>query len=159
MQSISNPNDSMTSKKNPQKRAAHTYHQVSQQGISDRQMMAEVYRTAIKNLYLARDAYSNRKLDVMAGYNAKTIKIFDVLREELAASDALKDPEAAPLAKFLRHTYTDLILRLARVLRTPSPVDEFNALAEIIKPIYRAWAPPTPAADTESSTTTTITAG
>ena len=124
-----------------QKRATTAYNTMGNQHKNERELMAEAMRTVINNLTLARDAYLTKSFETMLEYNNKSIKIVDVLREELASSDALKDPEAKAPALYLMNTYKELIVRIADVLTTPAPQEEFNALIELLKPIYRAWLP------------------
>lgn len=125
-----------------QLRAAAAYKSNQYQGLSERAMMAQLYQKLINHLYLSRDAYSAGNLEMVAEQNGKVIHILDVLREELIGSEAHNDAEAALPAKFMIGTYTDLISRVANVLQKKPVVDEFNAIIEVLKPIYQAWAAP-----------------
>ena len=148
-------NDSSPLTSNPVNRAAKAYQSGGSSGLSSQDLMAEVIRKVINYVHLAGAAYQNRTLDIMADYNNKAIKIIDVLREELAASDALKDPEAKPAALFLLKTYADVMLRLANILRTPAPAEEFTAIETLLAPIYAAWKPIAPTAAEADATTPT----
>jgi flagellin-specific chaperone FliS len=127
-----------------QYRAANVYKSNAFHGISERDMMAQIFQKAIKHLYAGRDAYLASNFEGMLEQNSKAIHIFDVLREDLLASDALKDAEAAAPARFLLQSYTSLIERIANVLQTKPPEDAFTAIIDTIKPIYQAWLPPKP---------------
>lgn len=135
---------SLTPVNTAQYRAASVYKSNAFHGISERDMMAQIFQKAIKHLYAGRDAYLASNFEGMLEQNSKAIHIFDVLREDLLASDALKDPEAAAPAKFLLQSYTSLIERIANVLQTKPPEDAFTAIIDTIKPIYQAWLPPKP---------------
>lgn len=129
-----------------QSMAAKTYQANNLQGVSDRDAMAEAMRVIIHKLLMARDAYTAKALPEMLEHTTKTIKILDVLREEMVGSDALKDPEAGPTALFLYKLYGDAIMRITGVLTTPKPEEEFDAIGELFKPLYKEWKspPPTP---------------
>jgi hypothetical protein len=125
-----------------QKRAVTAYGTASTQSKSERELMAEAMRMVINNLTLARDTYNANKFEDMLEHNKKTLKILDVLREELVGSGAINDPEARPAASFLLRTYRDLILRVTDVLTMPSPADEYNTLIELVTQLYRKWQTP-----------------
>ncbi len=148
----SDVSSSATALQNPQQRAAKAYKSNAYQGMSEREMMAQLFQKIINHLYLARDAQAAGNLEFMVEQNSKAIHVLDVLREELLGSDAVKDAEAAPTVTFLLQTYTQAIERIANVLQAKPPQDEFNAIIEMMKPIYQAWLPPkdapAPAAET-----------
>ena len=124
--------------------AAKTYKANNYHGVSDQAAMAEAMRVIIHKLFLAREAYLARDLEQMCAVNAKNLKILEVLREEIAGSGALEDAEAAEPAKFLHKLYSEAFMRLTDVLITPKPEEEFTALAELFKPVYKAWLPAAP---------------
>ena len=126
---------------NPQVRASKLYQANSYHSLSQAQAMAETFRVLINGLMLARDACAAKTFDVMVKHNIKTLKIIDVLREELSAGRAeMTDPEGVAAADFLHQLYTKLIFGISDILQTSDPVAEFNALIERIKPVYKTWA-------------------
>lgn len=128
-----------------QSRAASAYKTNSYQGLSQRELMVRIYQKTINHLYVARDAHLANELEQMVEQNGKAIHILDVLREELIGSDALKDPEAANGARYLIKAYGDWIIRITNVLQQKPVVNEFNAIIDEIKDVYKAWMPPKPA--------------
>jgi flagellin-specific chaperone FliS len=152
-------NSSATPLQNPQQRAANAYKSNAYQGMSEREMMAQLFQKIINHLYLARDAQMAGNLEFMVEQSAKAIHVMDVLREELLGSDALKDAEAAPAATFLLQTYTQAIERIANVLQATPPHEEFNAIIEMMKPIYQAWLPPKGAPEADATVISTNVSG
>lgn len=143
--------DTPTPKYPPQFQAARAYKSNAFQGMSDRELMAQLYQKIINHLYQARDAYLSNNLEAVAEQNSKVIHIVDVLREELIGSGALKDPEAALPAAFLLKTYTSLLERVANVLQKKPVDEEFNAIIALVKPLYHAWMQPKADGDSETA--------
>ncbi len=109
-------------------------------GLNQREAMAEVLRHLMGNLYAAKDAYLAHKLDVMSGFNSKTLRIVAVLRDTIHASGAMEDAEAAPHARTLSDRYHVLFTRLTNVLRAEDPVVEYDTLIAILKPLHQVWS-------------------
>lgn len=126
-----------------QNRAASTYKTTSIQSGSERELMATLIAKLISDIYRARDAYVANTLDIMCDINAKTCFALDVIREDLLSEEVMQNPEAAAPAKYLYKTYAEVWKRLTNVLRAEKPAEEFDAIAEMLKPVYKAWIPPT----------------
>lgn len=118
---------------------SEAYRISSYHGLSQREAMAEVLRTLISHLYMARDAYSEGKFDVMFDYNSKTLRILAILRDTIHASGALRDEEAAPHAQALSSQYNQAFGRLTNILRAPDVVSEYESLVALLKPLYHVW--------------------
>ena len=136
---------------------ANLYKANSNEGLSQRELMAKLHQKIINQLYLARDAYVAGNIEGMLEYNLKVIHIADILRQEMAATSAsmAEDPEAAAAVLHHANLYMHILERTTNVLQKKPPENEFNAIIEFIKPLYEAWLPPktesAPLADTESS--------
>lgn len=127
-----------------QQQAAQAYKTSNLHGKSDREMMTEALRVIITTLYQAKDAYTAKNIEEMLVHTTKIQHIVYLLAAALEDSGALKQPETRQSAMVMGSLYNELIRRVTNVLRTPNPSEEFEALTEIVKPIYRAWHTPTP---------------
>jgi flagellin-specific chaperone FliS len=134
---------------NQQNRAANSYKTTAIQSGSEREVMAALIAKIISDIYRARDAYVAGTLDAMCDITDKTCFALDVIRQDLLSDEVLRNPEAAPTAKFLYKTYGTVWRRLTSVLRAKNPAEEFDAIADLLKPVYKAWLPPSPEAAAE----------
>lgn len=129
-----------------QHQAAQAYKTSSYHGISEREVMAEAFRVMITNLHSAKDAFRDRKLDVMCDHNVKILNIINLLATSLQTGGALTDPESRTSALFMANLYNDVFTRLTNILRAPDPSAEFDALIAVLVPVYRRWLPAAPEA-------------
>ena len=132
---------------------ANLYKSNSNEGLSQRELMAKLHQKIINQLYLARDAYAAGNVEGMLEHNLKVIHIADVLRQEMAATSALMtdDPEGAIAVRHHANLYLQILERTTNVLQKKPPEEEFNSIIEFIKPLYEAWLPPKPESATQAS--------
>jgi hypothetical protein len=123
-----------------QQHAAQAYKTSSYHGISERETMAEAFRVMITNLYTAKDAFTDRKLDVMCDINVKTLNIVNLLASGLHG-EPLADAGTRKSALFMASIYNDVFIRLTNIVRAPKPAEEFDALIALLTPVYRRWLP------------------
>lgn len=126
-----------------QAQAATAYKNMGLEGTSQRELIAGVIRKVINNTYQAKDSYKSRLLEEMCDINERSFQILDVMRIEMAEYIRLDNREAADTAKAMTNIFTQTLERLANVLNHPDPEKAFEAIIDDLKPVYKAWIPPT----------------
>lgn len=118
---------------NNSQKAASAYTSNFQRNLSPYMILLELYKGMLKNVGAAKIAYRNKDLGKMCSYNQKTFLIISALQSHLDKNDGTKI--STDLDKF----YSTLFYSLVRVLKVPSPLEEFERIEKSIQDVYRFW--------------------
>ena len=113
--------------------AATAYQDAYVNNMSGFDIIVELYKGMIKNLELAKAAYSKGDLEEVCHLNEKTSKILIALQSHL---DFDQGKEAA---LFLNNFYNNIFVLLSRVFRQQHPEEQFDHILSHIKPVYEIW--------------------
>ncbi len=118
---------------NTQQRAVSAYNASFHRNLSPYMIMIELYKGLLKNVRTAKIAYGNKDLGKMCAYNQKNFMIISALQAHLDKNDGTK--LSVDLDKF----YSTLFFSLVRVLKVPSPLEEFDRIEKSIQNVYNFW--------------------
>lgn len=118
---------------NPYQKASKAYQSHGDGSMSQLQIVVELYRGILKNIKIAKDSWSDRRLDVMSNHIIKTFDIIEALQSNLDLEKGGED------AKFLNHFYSVVFSALSQATAKPDPVAEFDAIIAYVQNVYERW--------------------
>jgi len=114
--------------------AIGAYQDVQDKHMSGIEISVELYKGVIKNLYKAKEAFHDKRLEDVVELNTKNNKILIALQSNLSS-----DP-ADEASVWLNDFYNHIFLRMSSIFRHDDPVQEYDELIKLVKPVHDHWA-------------------
>ncbi|MFA7276643.1 MAG: flagellar export chaperone FliS [Pseudobdellovibrionaceae bacterium] len=118
---------------NPYQKASQAYQKNNDEGLTQMQIVVELYKGMIKNIKLARQMWEERKLDVMTNHIAKTFDILEALQSNLDMENGGED------AVFLNRFYTVIFSSLTIATSKPNPTEYFDQIISYVQQVHDRW--------------------
>lgn len=118
---------------NPYQKASKAYQSHKDGNLSQLQIVVELYRGVLKNIKIAKDSWTENRLDVMSNHIIKTFDIIEALQSNLDLEKGGED------AKFLNHFYSVVFSALSLATAKPDPAAEFDAVIAYVQKVYDRW--------------------
>lgn len=120
--------------KNPYGAATQAYQQAGQTALNPVEIVVALYDGILRNIEEAKNAYIDKNLEKMCHTNEKTFRIITALQCHL---DFEKGGDTAPaLNKF----YNIIFSRLAKILESKDPCQEYEYIQSNVRDIYIKWS-------------------
>ncbi|MFA7276676.1 MAG: flagellar protein FliS [Pseudobdellovibrionaceae bacterium] len=117
----------------PYSRATAKYKDTYERNLTPHQILLELYKGMLRNLREAKISYACGDLGNMCRINQKNFLIISALKEHIDKTSHSKMSEG--LDKF----YSILFVRLAKVLESDNPYEEYERLGNFVQDVYEFW--------------------
>ena len=118
---------------NPYQKASQVYQRKNDEALTPLQIVVELYKGLILNAKLAKQAYGDKKLDVMCQYIEKNFSILEALQSNLDLENGGED------AAFLNRFYTVIFSSLSLATSKPDPSAYFDEIISYIQQVHDRW--------------------
>lgn len=118
---------------NPYQKASQVYQKKNDENLTPLQIVVELYKGMLRNTKLAKQAWLDRRYDVMTNHITKTFDIIEALQSNLDMENGGED------AVFLNRFYTVIFSALSQASTKPDPSTYFDEIIAYIQQVHDRW--------------------